>query len=181
MASRTRAGIKSLTDVTENEIPKPVGCDCERHCLGANLEGENLAGDDPGNGSPCRGEEGNVEANKGYLCRLCRLLGLWDGRTYDGNDIFADGHANGTNEEQAATTKTLDTPNSREGHNDIDRGSYNRDDEGIADPSVGEESCAIIEDEIYSGKLLPSLEENTREGTEEDAIIRRSEAVKVGT
>ena len=49
------------------------------------------------------------------------------------------------------------------------------------DSSVCEESGAEVEDEIDTSKLLPGLEEDTRESTEADAIVGGSEAVKVRT
>ena len=102
-------------------------------------------------------------------------------RTDDGNDEFADGHADRTNEKQTAATETLDTPNAGDGHSNVDRGSGDRDEIGIADSGVCEESRAEIEDEVDASKLLPCLKEDTRESTEADAIVQCSEAVKVGT
>lgn len=49
------------------------------------------------------------------------------------------------------------------------------------DPSVREEGRAKVEDKVDAGELLPCLDEDTRESTEEDTIIRGSEAVEVGT
>ena len=49
------------------------------------------------------------------------------------------------------------------------------------DPRVREESRAKIKDEIDASKLLEGLEEDTGDNTEAEAVIRGSEAVKVGT
>jgi hypothetical protein len=102
---------------------------------------------------------------------LCRLVSLFSGRTDDGDHIFADSHANGTNKKQTAATKTLDTPNSGEGHADIDCGSGDRDEEGVVDTSVGKEGCAKVKDKVDTGKLLPGLKEDTGERPEAHAII----------
>ena len=47
-------------------------------------------------------------------------------------------------------------------------------------PGVGEEGCPKVEDKVDASKLLPGLEEDTRECSEADTIICGSEAVKVG-
>jgi hypothetical protein len=49
------------------------------------------------------------------------------------------------------------------------------------DPRVREESGAKIKDEVDASKLLEGLEEDTGDDTETEAVIRGSEAVKVGT
>jgi len=172
---------RELTGIRDGPVPKPVGCHRERHCLGTDLEGEYLASDDPCDGSPCRGEECDVEANECYLCGLCGLVAQWRSRTDDGNDEFADGHANRTNEKQATATVTLDTPNAGDGHSDVDRGSGDRDKIGVVESGVGEESRAEVEDKVDASELLPGLDEDTRQSTEADAIVRGSEAVKVRT
>ena len=46
---------------------------------------------------------------------------------------------------------------------------------------VGEESRAEVEDKVDASKLLPGLDEDTRQCTEADAIVRGPEAVKVRT
>jgi hypothetical protein len=44
---------------------------------------------------------------------------------------------------------------------------------------VLEENGTVIEDEVDTRQLLPRLDEDTGEGTEEDLVVTRSEAVKV--
>jgi len=49
------------------------------------------------------------------------------------------------------------------------------------DPGVCEEGCPKVEDKVDSSKLLPGLDEDTGERPEANTIIRRSEAVQVGS
>ena len=48
-------------------------------------------------------------------------------------------------------------------------------------PGVSEEGCPKVEDKVDASKLLPGLDEDTRKCPKPHAIIRGSEAVKVGT
>jgi len=48
----------------EGPIPEPVRGSGEGHTLGTDVEGENFTGDDPGDGTPGGGEEGNVDAGE---------------------------------------------------------------------------------------------------------------------
>jgi hypothetical protein len=108
------------------------------------------------------------------------LIGLGRSRTYDGNDVLADGHTDCTNEKQATATEALNTIYSGYSHADIDNGSGNGDEEGVLDTSVREESSAKVEDEVDAGELLPCLEEDTSKSAESDTIVRGTEAIKVG-
>ena len=45
------------------------------------------------------------------------------------------------------------------------------------DTSVGEECSAKVKDEVDASELLPSLDENAGECTEEDPIVRGTEAI----
>ena len=46
---------------------------------------------------------------------------------------------------------------------------------------IGEECSTKVKDEVDAGELLPGLDENACECTEEDPIIRGPEAVQVRT
>ena len=50
--------------ITNAEVPEPVGGDGKRHGLGSDVEGEDLASDDPRDRTPCRSEEGDVDADE---------------------------------------------------------------------------------------------------------------------
>lgn len=46
--------------VADSEIPEPVGSGREGHGFGTDLQGVNLAGDHPSNGTPGGGEEADI-------------------------------------------------------------------------------------------------------------------------
>ena len=71
--------------VADGPVPEPVGRDGERHRLGADLEREDLAGDDPRDGAPGRSKGGDIDADE----RDKRLLA---GRVLDGNGDTDDGN-----------------------------------------------------------------------------------------
>jgi len=52
---------------------------------------------------------------------------------------------------------------------------------GFFNTSVGEECSAKVKDEVDAGELLPGLDKNAGECTEEDPIFRGTEAVHVRT
>ena len=51
--------------VTDTEVPEPVGGDREGHGFGTDVEREDLTGDDPSDGPPCGGEEGDIDTDEG--------------------------------------------------------------------------------------------------------------------
>lgn len=74
---------------------------------------------------------------------LTRLVVNGDGDTDDGDKVFANTHANGTDEQETTTTEALDTPHSGEGHEHIDDVSRNRNEEGVLDAGVLEERSTL--------------------------------------
>jgi len=145
------------------------------------LQREDLTGDDPSNRTPGGSEECNIEANEGDENFLTSNIPHRDGDTDDGDDVFAQTHSNGTDDKQTATTETLNTPHSRNGHDHIDNVGDNSNDEWVIDTGILEESGAVVEDEVDSGELLPRLNEDTTEGTESDLVLGKPEAVNVRT
>lgn len=69
-------------DDSDDGVPEPVGRCRERDTARADLEREDFADDDPGGGTPCRGEEGDVDGDEGDL-------------GVDGGDVVGDGDAGG--------------------------------------------------------------------------------------
>lgn len=130
------------------------------------MEREDFTGDDPSNRTPGGGKEclgnsstlyqkstkrigtHNVEANEGDQHFLTSNILHRDGGTNDGDDVFAKTHANSTDEKETATAEALNTPHSRNGHDDIDDISNNGNDEWVADSGILEESCAVVKDEV---------------------------------
>lgn len=130
------------------------------------------------NGTPGRGEGCNVDANEGDQAALTGQIMGRNGDTNDGHEIFADTHDSGTPKEKRTTTETLDTPNTGEGHTDVDNIGGDGDQEGVADTGVGEESSTVVEDEVDTRQLLPCLECDTSESTLANLVVRGAEAVK---
>lgn len=142
---------------TDGEVPEPVRRRGKRHALGAYVEREDLADDDPRNGPPRRREEGDVDAHERDEHLLAREVRLRDGHARDGNDELTYAHAHRADEQQPATSEALDTPHARECHEAVDDVRRNADEERIFDARVLEENRAVVEDEVDAGELLPSL------------------------
>ena len=145
-AGVARTGVDEVgSGVTDTEVPEPVGRDGERHGLGTDVKGEDLAGDDPRDGSPGGGEGGNVDANKGNERLLAGLVVDGDSNANDRDEVLADTHDGGTVEEERAATEPLDTPHTRKGHEHVDDVGGDRDQEGVLDTRVLEEGRAVYE------------------------------------
>lgn len=168
--------------VTDTKVPKPVGGDAKREGLGTDGEGEDFTADDPSGRAPGGSEAGDVDADKGDEDLLARGVGLADGGTGDGDDQFADSHPGGTEDEKLAATDALHHPHARDSGCDVDDVGDDGEDEGVAAGDTGgqEEGGAVVEDEVDTGELLPSLEGHAGSGTEELLALAHPEAVEVG-
>jgi hypothetical protein len=98
----------------------------------------------------------NVDADKGNQHPLSGEIADRDSNTNNGNDVLADTHAHGANKEESATTEALHTPDTGHSHNHVYNIGDDCDQEGILNTRVFEEGSAVVEDEIYTGQLLPS-------------------------
>lgn len=86
--------------------------------------------------------------------------------TNNGNDEFADKHAQGTPDEKRSTTKLFNGPERDGGRADINESGYETDEEGVMDSAQFlEESGAEVEDEVDTSPLLHHLEGGTKDGT----------------
>lgn len=99
--------------VGNGPVEEPVGGGAHGEGLGTGLEGEDLAGDDPGKGTPGSGEEEDVDADEsdgGLLSGEVldvddSIGGLACGNgTNNGNDELRDAHADGAPEEKRTTS-----------------------------------------------------------------------------
>ena len=165
--------------VTDAEVPEPVGGDGEGHGLGTDVERENLAGDDPGDGTPRGGEEGDVDAHESDQNLLSRHVLGRDRDTDDGDQVLANAHANGTDQQQPPATEPLNTPHARESHEDVDDVRGDRDQERVGNTGVLEEHGTVVEDEVDACELLTSLDEDAGEGTEKNFVVGGTETVEV--
>ena len=177
-----RAGLlvdQVWSGVTDTKVPEPVGGDGERHGLGTDVEREDFTGNDPGDRSPRRGKEGDVDANEGNQNLLPGGVLGRDRDTDDSDQELADAHADRTDQKQPPTTEPLDTPHPGKSHEHVDDVGGDGDQEGVRNTRVLEEHGAVVENEVDAGELLPGLNKDTSEGTEKNFVVGGTEAVCV--
>jgi hypothetical protein len=133
-------------------VEEPVAGSGHGETLGAGLEGEQLAGDDPSDGTPRRGEEEDVDAHEGDGGALSSEIGGTGDRTCDGDDELANTHADGTEKKQVAASKALNHVQTREGGDNVDTVGDDLDDEGVLEASVLEVRCSVVDCNTLDGK-----------------------------
>lgn len=153
-------------DYGDDGVPEPVGGGRETDTARADGEREDLADQDPGTGTPGRGEEEDEDGDEGDLgvdgvdvvgngrIAVGGKVGLVeaDGDTDDGDDKLADCHAKGAPEEDGAAAETLDGPERDRGGEDVDDGEDHGDEELVLDGAGGlEERGGVVEDEVDTG------------------------------
>ena len=168
------------SSVTDTKVPEPVGGNGKGHGLGTDVEREDLAGDNPGDGTPCGGEEGDVDTDECDQNLLSRNVFSRDRDTDDGDQELANTHGGGADQKQPPATEPLNTPHPGKSHGHVDDIGSNRNQEWIGNAGVLEEYRAVVEDEVDTGKLLPCLDENASEGTKKDFVVGGAEAVEIG-
>lgn len=174
------AGVDEVgSGIANTEVPEPVGGGGHRHSLGTDVEREDLASDDPSDWSPSSSEEGDVDADEGDEDLLSGQVGVRDGNTDDSDDVLAEEHTSGTDEEERTTASTVNEPDTRNSHTDVDDVGGNGDQERILNTRALEEGRAVVEDEVDTSELLPSLKEDTGQDTEQDLVVSVLEAVEV--
>lgn len=117
--------------VADGEVPEPVGGRAEGDSLGTDVERVDLTDDDPGDGAPCGGEGGDVDADEGDKGLLAGLIFDGDGDTDDSDEVLADAHSDCTPDEKRTTTESLDCPHARDSHEDVDDVGGDGNEEGI--------------------------------------------------
>ena len=163
------------SDVTDNEVPEPVGGGGESDTLGTDREREDLADNDPSSGTPGGGETEDVDADE-HDEDGGGGGGAGESGADDGDDELADQHERGTPDEDLATTEALNGPEGKRRGDDVDDVGDERDEERILDTRLLEEGCAVVEDEVDTGPLLEHLQEDTDQHTAE--VARGSEALE---
>ena len=88
-------------------VPEPVGGSGKSNTTRADREREDLANDDPGGGTPGRGEEEDVDADEGDEA-VSSYLRVGKDRADDGDCELADCHCDGAVDQERATTEALD-------------------------------------------------------------------------
>lgn len=167
-------------------VEEPVGGGGHAEGLGTRGEGEDFAGDDPGERTPSAGEEEDEDADKGHggllagnvLDEDVAVLVLAGGQgAADGDDELRDTHADGAGEEQRATAPSVNGQEAGDGGDDVDGGGDHGDGEAAGDARVLEVPRAVVEDEVDARELLEGLQGHAGELALQD---RGLEAVQVG-
>jgi len=66
-------------------------------------------------------------------------------------------HNHRTDKQQWSSSNTINEEEGNDGTNEVCQVLYNSDRKWFRDTDLCEEYCAVIEDETYTGKLLPDL------------------------
>jgi hypothetical protein len=118
--------------VPNAEVPQPVAGGGHAHSLRTHGEREDLAGNDPRDRAPGRGEASDVDAHESDERLLARLVVDGDGDANDRDEELADAHEHGTPYEEGATAEALDAPHARYSHAHVDNvGSHCKDDTSV--------------------------------------------------
>lgn len=183
-------GVLNLSEVrgdeSEEPVEEPVGGGGHRKTLGADLEREDLASDDPSCGTEGGGEEEDVDADEGELGAGGGVVGGRCCDTSGCDNVLRDTHTESTGKEDGTTTEAVNGPETREGGDDVDNVGDDGEDEGTGQPLDGrvgrsvsaEVGGTVVEDEVDTNKLLERLEGNTGESTLASVAL---EALEVGS
>lgn len=177
------------TETVTYAVPEPVGGGGKSDTAGTDRERVDLSDNDPSTRSPGAGEEEDVDADeRDHGADGVGVL-LVDS-TDDSDDELADNHAEGTPDEQGATTELLNGPEGDGGGADVDNGRDHTDQERVVDGvQIGEEGGSEVEHEVDTGPsdrvvskaekeektaaenlLLHHLKRSTEDGTAQVAI-----------
>lgn len=156
-------------DDGDDGVPEPVGGGGQTDTTRSDGDGEDLADDDPGTRAPGGGEPEDEDGDEGDLgvdgadVVGDHAVGLVsggrgvsvveaDGDTDDGDEELADKHTEGTNEEDASATESLNSPEGEGSRADVDEGEDEGDEEDVVDSTSGlEEGSRVVEDEVDTG------------------------------
>lgn len=170
--------VKNLRDDGNDAVPQPVGGGRQTDTAGADLQGEDLADDDPGAGAPGGGEEEDVDADEGdHGGDGLGVVGQ-DGAD-DGDDELADDHAEGAPDEDGAAAEALNGPEGDGRRAHVDQVGDERDEERVLDRAERlEEGGAKVEDEVDTGPLLHHLQRRTQNGAAQVAALLEQGALE---
>lgn len=161
-------------DDSNDAVPEPVGGSGQANTTRTDWQREDLTNKNPGARTPCGGKEEDVDAdecNLGRNGRIVMKLLATGGDTNNGNNKFADQHAQGTPDEDCTTAESLNDPEGDGSGADVDQSSDEIDQEGVGDRAqILEEGSTKVEDEVDTGPLLHHLERGSQDGS---AQVRR--------
>ena len=136
--------------IRNRPVKQPVTGRRHTETLCADFERKQLARNNPGHGPPRTRKEENVDAHKGdggALGRQIRGSGYGAG---DGDDVLADAHADGAEEEEVAAAELLDHVEPWEGGGYVYRVGDDLGDEGVLEAGVGEILRSVVDCERVS-------------------------------
>lgn len=133
---------------TDQKVAQPIERGRERSLLSTGTEWECLANDDPDERTPGRrerrdehtGAHDHDDARRRVLCR-------WTNNANDGKDEQPSGLPETTEDQRHATAETLDHPETRDGHGDVDSAENQLCLDGVLDTS-GVKDCSAVVEEI---------------------------------
>ena len=145
------------------EVPQPVGGGGQSHA-GRAVAGRVQLGDDgPDEGTPGGGEGDDEQAGEddqdvagGGAAGLRE-----DELTDEGVDQEAADGPESTDDESSAASALLDDPKTTESAEDVDGAENDLGDVRVVKTDTLEDGCAVVEEEVGTGKLLAGLEHNT--------------------
>jgi len=175
------------SSVSDTKVPEPVGRGRHGHGLSSDSKREDFSGDDPGDRTPSGSEGSDVDANESDENSLggdvdgtrSDISGRTGGDTNNGNDELANSHDDSSAEKHRSSTGSIDHENTGNSANNVDDVGDDSDDEGVRDTGSSEEGRAVVEDEVDTGQLLPTLDEDTGPGSEAVSGLSRLEAINV--
>jgi len=168
--------------VCDGPVEEPVGCGGDGHRFRTDLQGVDLGRDDPDDGAPGHGEDGDVDADEGDedLVPGLGMLVVAERRANGGNDELRDGHAYCAGQEETASAPGLDKDHAGKGHDDVDNVCHEVEHKRGRDASVNEERGAVVEDKVTTAELLQHLKTAASEDPASQ-MRRTSEYVSIGS
>lgn len=138
--------------VRNGKVEEPVGRCGYRHGLGAHLEGVDLRRDDPHDGAPRGRKEKDVNRHKDDEdLVLDRQVVVPAGRGIRRDEELADGHADGTHDEQPPSTPRFDHDEAGKCRDAVDDLDDECDHEGVRDFGPVEKRGSVIHDKVDAG------------------------------
>src|SRR3569833_2767425 len=129
------------------DIPEPVGSRRQTDTTRADRQGEDLANDDPGAGSPGGGEEEDEDGD-------------------EGDEELADQHAQGTPDEDGAAAEALDGPEGNRGREDVDQREDQGHQEDVLDGARGlQEGGRVVKKKVDTSPAVKNNNNNRKRHT----------------
>ena len=145
----------------DQEVEQPVASSGQSHARGAVAGWVDFGDDGPDEGTPGGGEGDDEEAGEDNKDVAGGFVAVEGEMAHEGVDHEADEGPEGADDQCPAAGALLHDVKAAEGAADVDGAEDDLGDVGIAETDLVEDSCAVVEEEVGSGKLLSGLEDNT--------------------